>query len=248
MLRIENLCVTIKKKEILKNIKLNVKRNKITVILGKNGSGKSTLISCINQMRKYEGDIYWKEQPWRNYSPKERGRHIGILPQILATPHIKAEELVRMGRNPYLRMGEGYKAEDLAQVDRAMKIMGITDLKGCYVNEMSGGERQKVYLAMIVAQDTEMLILDEPATYLDVEYQAEFMATLKNLKEVYGKTILIVMHDLNQAVEYGEHIIVLKEGEVLFDGGKELCLKNEVIEHAFGVRKYQSDGKTFFAP
>lgn len=246
MLRADGLSVTIKKKEILKNISFEIKPNSFTVLMGKNGSGKSTLVSCINQMRAYEGELLFEEQSLKKMSPRQRAANISILPQMLASPHILVEDLVKMGRNPFLDVGGRFTPEDEAAVDKGFSIMGIGELRHRFVDELSGGERQKAYMAMILAQDTELIVLDEPTTYMDVEYQAEFMRILKHIKEECHKTLLVVMHDLNMAAEYADDILVLDKGSLCFAGTKKECLRERVIEQIFHVKGHVVEEKNIF--
>ena len=247
MLKVDKLNVVIKKKTILKDIAFSINPGSFTVVLGKNGSGKSTLVSCINQVKEYTGDIFFEGQSLRDLPLRERAKRVSILPQVLGNPHILTEDLVKMGRSPYLDIGRHFTAEDEAAVVKGMEVMGIEDLKGCYVDRLSGGERQKVYLAMIIAQDTDLLVLDEPTTYMDVGYQAEFLKTLKQLREKHNKTVVVVMHDLNLAVEYADDIMILEKGQMMFVGTKERCLRECQIEKYFGVQRHIAEDKIFFA-
>lgn len=246
MLKVQDLSVKTKKKTILEKVTFELEPQSITVVLGKNGSGKSTLVSCINHMREYEGAIFFENGNLKNNSIRERAKKMAVLAQDLAHPHIKVEELVEMGRTPYLDLSQRLSKEDRKEVNNALESMGILSLRDRYLDEISGGERQKAYLAMIVAQNTPLLVLDEPTTYLDIEHQAEFMDCLKRLKNEYKKTIFVVMHDINLAVEYADYFLVLDEGKLIFTGNKEECMKQEVIERTFRVRKWQTEGKTVF--
>ena len=247
MLSAKNLTIDIKKKRILTDIEFNIKPNTFTAVVGRNGSGKSTLVSCLAGVRRYEGEVYINGEELSMLNVGERAKRISVLPQMLAGPHMLVEDLVKMGRNPYLEIGQHFTTEDEVAVDRGLQIMGICNLRHCYVDEISGGERQKAYLAMILAQDTPLIVLDEPITYMDVEGQAEFLEILRRLLKEYDKTLLVVLHDLNLAAEYADNIIVLERGRLVFAGATEKCMESQQFETRFGVEKYSIDKKMFFS-
>lgn len=246
MLEIRNLNVCMQQKSILRNINLKLKPHSFTAIIGKNGCGKSTLVSCVNQMQNYTGGILFNGNSLALMHPRERARLISVLPQVLKTPHIRVEDLVKMGRNPYVDMGHHLTDNDWATVHRGMEIIGIESLKDCFIDEISGGERQKAYLAMTIAQDTRLLVLDEPTTYMDMAFEREFLIQLEQLKTLHKKTLLVVMHNLNLALTHADHVVVMEKGCIVFDGSREDCLAGDVIEKTFGVRRYEVEGNLFF--
>jgi len=246
MLEIRDLTVNRGKKRIWNSVSLQLEPGTMTALIGRNGCGKSTLLSCINQQLSYQGDIFLTGQDLHRMKSKERARQISLLPQVLATPHISVEELVQMGRNPYHELGERLRADDRKAIDRAIETVGIGPLLDHYVDEISGGERQKVYLAMALAQDTPLMILDEPTTYMDMAYGTEFLEQLKLLQLQDHKTLLVVMHDLSQALYYADHILVMQDGKLVFDGSREECLASGVVEEVFGVKRYEAEGRVFF--
>ena len=246
MLKINSLNVTLGKKEILKDINLNIKPHAITAIIGKNGSGKSTLVSAINGTVPYTGQIVFADQDTRLISQREKAKLISVLPQTLTVPHITVEELVKMGRNPYVDIGRRFAPQDTAAVEKAFEFMDMGDKRRDYVDNLSGGERQKAYLAMILAQQTRLLLLDEPATYMDISYERQFMETLKNLQKTNHKTVVVVMHNLSTAVRFADRIAVMDSGRLIFEGTTQECLEKQLIEKTFSVKKYISDGEIFF--
>ena len=247
MLKINSLGVTLGKKEILKDVNLNVKPHAITAVIGKNGSGKSTLVSAINGTVPYTGQIAFADQDIRLITQRERAKLISVLPQTLTAPHITVEELVKMGRNPYVDIGRRFTPQDTAAVEKALEFMDMADKRLDYVDNLSGGERQKAYLAMILAQQTRLLLLDEPATYMDISYERQFMETLKNLQKTSHKTVVVVMHNLSTAVRFADRIAVMDGGRLIFEGTTAECLEKQFIEKTFGVKKYISDGEIFFS-
>ncbi len=246
MLKVQHCSVTIGKKVILSDIDLQIEDHALTVLVGKNGVGKSTLIRCMNQQIPYEGEIKINEQDLKKMRPKERAKQISFLLQGLPSFHLLVKDLVAMGRNPYLDLTRRLQKEDEAKIEEAMGLIGIRDLSDRYLDELSGGERQKAYLAMILAQDTPILVLDEPTTQLDMPYEAEFLDCLVQLKQQKKKTILIIMHDLNQAIQIADRLIILSEGKVYFEGTKQDALNQEVLQQVFHVRKYTAEDRIFF--
>ena len=247
MIKMTDINVTLGKKHILKNIDLNIKPHTITAVIGKNGSGKSTLVSAINGTVNYTGRMLFAGQDIRILPQREKAKLISVLPQVLSTPHITVEELVKMGRNPYVDIGKRCTPQDTQAVSDAMAAMGITDMKYRYLDSISGGERQKAYLAMILAQQTRLMVLDEPATYMDMAYERQFMETLTTLQKTLHKTVVVVMHNLSTAVKYANRIVVMDGGTVAFEGTTQECLEAQMIEKTFGVKKHISDGEIFFS-
>ena len=247
MIKMTDINVTLGKNQILKNIDLNIKPHTITAIIGKNGSGKSTLVSAINGTVSYTGQMLFAGQDIRLLPQREKAKLISVLPQVLSTPHITVEELVKMGRNPYVDIGRRFTPQDTQAVSDAMAAMGINDMRHSYIDCISGGERQKVYLAMILAQQTRLLVLDEPATYMDMAYEHQFMETLTALQKALHKTVVVVMHNLSTAVKYANRIVVMDGGQIVFEGTTQECLEAQIIEKTFGVKKHISNGEIFFS-
>ncbi len=246
MLKITDLNVSLGKKQVLHKVNFNLEPHTITAVVGKNGSGKSTLVSAINGTANFTGQMFFENQDIRLLSAREKAKVISVLPQMLLSVHITVEELVKMGRSPYVDIGHRFTATDTQAVVDAMSAMGITHMADRYLDCISGGEMQKAYLAMILAQQTRLVVLDEPSTYMDMAYERQFMETLVQLKKNHRKTVLVVMHNLNTAVRYADRIAVMDGGTIVFEGTTQQCLESGVIEKTFGVKKYISDGEIFF--
>lgn len=246
MLKISDLNVSFGRKQVLENINLNIKPHTFTVIVGKNGSGKSTLVSAVNGTVNYTGNIAFSNQDLRLISQREKAKLISVLPQILPTPHITVEQLAKMGRNPYVDIGHRFTDADTKAVEDALAAMGMVNMRNDYIDCISGGERQKAYLALILAQQTRLLVLDEPATYMDMSYERQFMDTLAKLKKNAHKTVVAVMHNLNMAVRYAQRIVVMDNGKIVFEGTTEECLEGQIIEQVFNVTKHITDSGIFF--
>jgi len=246
MLEINNLNVSIHQKKILTDTNLSLAENALTVLIGKNGCGKSTLISCIGSMRPYMGKILLDNQDLSTLPSRDRARRIAILPQILPSPHMSVEALVRLGRTPHLSLGQRFDDADCLAVENAIRATGLNELRTQFLDALSGGERQKAYLAMILAQGTPLLILDEPTTYMDVSVAHGFMTLLCDLRKQQKKTVLAVMHDLNCALRFADRIAVMDEGQIVFHGTTAECLTTDIIERTFSVTRHVADGKCFF--
>lgn len=245
MLKFENISVKAGEKKILRDVSFALEEQSITAVIGRNGSGKTTLISCLTNEKKYTGNITCEDKDIRLMNLREKSRLIAVLPQILPTPHITVKALVEMGRNPYLDIGGAFTQSDREYVEKALENVGIKDMENKYLTELSGGERQKAYIAMVLAQNTGVIILDEPTTYMDMTYSKEFMRLIENLKDKNKKTVLVVMHDINTALQKADNILLLEGGRALFYGTAEDCVKSDIVEKAFGLEKliYTEDGE-----
>ncbi len=246
MLEIKNVSVRFGKKQVLNNVSFSLRPNRLTALVGCNGSGKSTLFGCVNQQIPYTGEIREGEKNLALIHPKERAKAIAILPQTLPSPHITARELAAFGRNPWLDFTGRLTAQDEQAVEAALRDADALDLAQRYVDTLSGGEKQRVALAMILAQNTPTVLLDEPTAHLDLGYEAAFLELLQKLKVEQSKTFLVILHDLTQAVRYADDLVVLDGGQVIFAGSREECLEREILEKTFGLRRYAADGRIFF--
>ena len=247
MLEINHLCAGFGRKPVLKDISFRLRPHKLTAVIGKNGCGKSTLCSCISQQVRYTGEILLGGRNLALMTPGERARTVSVLPQILKSPHVTVEELVLFGREPYLDFGKRPQKSDREAVARAISALELDRFSGRFIDGLSGGERQRAYLAMVLAQETRLIVLDEPTTYLDLTYETSFLNFLADLKAKHKKTLLVVMHNLSQAVRYADDLVVIDSGAVCYAGSVEECLEQNIIEAVFGVEKhvFYEDEKRF---
>ena len=231
-----------REKYILENLSVNIKKGKFTTILGPNGSGKSTLVKAIvkaNKINSGEIKIYGNV-----LEGKEFAKNVAYIPQIIEIPGgISVYDFVSFGRTPYLgmlgRMGE----HDKELVKSSMIEIGVWQWKDKMTEDLSGGERQRVLVAMALAQETDIIILDEPSTYLDIRAQYELLELLDQLHDM-GKTIVAILHDINQAVQYSDDLIVLKEGSLYSTGHPEKVVTEKMLQEVYGVKtKLYKDGK-----
>lgn len=247
MLELRNVSVKIGKNQILRDVSFVLRPHRLTALVGRNGSGKSTLLSCVNQQIPYTGEITEGERNLALIPPRERAKTVAILPQILPVPHVTAWEMAAFGRNPYLDFTGRLTDKDKQIVMSALEDADAAELAERYVDTLSGGEQQRVQLAMILAQNTPIALLDEPTSHMDQSHEAAFLELLQDLKQRKKKTFLVILHDLTLAAEYADDLIVLDGGEVIFSGTKEECLEKEVIEKNFDLKRYTIENKIFFS-
>lgn len=246
MFEMRNISVSLGGREILHDVSLSLPEGTLTALVGRNGCGKSTLLSCAAGVRGCAGTVLLRGAELHRMTPRERAKRVALLPQTLSAPHMTVEELAGLGRNPYVDIGRRFTEEDRDAVCRAMESAGVAALRRCFLDELSGGERQRAYLAMILAQETELLMLDEPTTHMDMGGGEAFLRNLRELKAA-GRTLLAVMHDLSQAVRYADRIAVMDGGRVVFEGDTEQCLAGKALERYLAVRRYEAEGRSFFA-
>lgn len=238
MIEIKNLSFSYNKnQEFMKDINLKVSEGEITTILGPNGSGKSTLLSMLTGINKnFQGQIIVEGENIKNLKQKEIAKKIASLHQHNSVPgDIKVSELVSYGRIPHKSYFSSTTKEDEDIVQWAIKRTGLEKLKDKAVLDLSGGERQRVFLSMALAQKSKILFLDEPTTYLDIYHQIELLELVKELKEREKLTIVMVLHDINQALTYSDNIIVMKKGQVISSGKTKDIINMKLLEEVYNV-------------
>lgn len=234
MLEIQNLTADYRGHPVLQGISLTIPAGKVTALIGPNGSGKSTLLKALASILPATGNIFLDGKSLTSLPPQELAKCIAYLPQNRPVPEITAERLVLHGRFPYLSYPRRYRPEDLEKARISMEIMGISDLAHRSLPTLSGGQRQKVYIAMALAQDTPIVLLDEPTTFLDIAHQMQLMAQACALANA-GKTVVIVLHDLTLALEHADHIAVLHNGQTAAQGTPEAIFHSGCLNQVFGV-------------
>ncbi|WP_317854223.1 ABC transporter ATP-binding protein [Chakrabartyella piscis] len=238
MLNIKNLDFAYGKLEVLQNINATIETGKVTTILGANGSGKSTLLHILSKnLKQQSGEILLNEENIKNISLKEFAKKVAMVHQKNNAPNdLTVEQLVDYGRLPYASiLKTSLDAENQKYVDKALALTDLTELKDRAIGTLSGGQRQRAFIAMALAQNTNYLFLDEPTTFLDVKYQVEIMRLVQKLNKDEGITILMVLHDINQAVAYSDQIIGIKKGDILFQGQPETVISEENIKNLYGI-------------
>ncbi|MEG0753446.1 MAG: ABC transporter ATP-binding protein, partial [Angelakisella sp.] len=215
MIKLTNLRAGYPSGEKLHGISLHMKAGEITAIVGPNGCGKSTLLKVIcGLLPTSEGDVAIAGRQLSDYTPKELARTIALLPQSRNIPSITVRRMVLHGRFPHLEYPRKYRKADYEIVDEAIVHVGIEALSGSSMETLSGGERQKVYLAMALAQATPIVLLDEPTTFLDVRHQLDVMELAAELRAA-GKTVVLVLHDLNLALRSADTLVVMQAGQIV---------------------------------
>ena len=241
MLELKNLSVGYDNRYVIRNVNLTFEPGMIYTIIGKNGSGKSTLLkSCSGLLTPKEGSVLLDGKELFRYPSNERAQKISHLSQSTNTPNITVERLLAHARFPHLSYPKKLRQEDISIIYKALGEMKAVCFAQDSLRKLSGGERQRVYLAMQLAQDTDILLLDEPTTYLDIEYQLSLMELLQRLK-AQGKTIIMVLHDLEQALKYSDRIIAIDAGKEIYTGTPEEVLNNGTLKKIFHVDVQRSD-------
>lgn len=224
-------------RRITEDLDLQIPRGKITVILGPNACGKSTLLRALSRLlTPQHGDVLLDGDEIRRMPPKALARRLGLLPQTsTAPPGITVVDLIARGRFPHQRMLSQWSEADQLAVARAMEATRTTPLADRLVEELSGGQRQRVWIAMVLAQDTPVMLLDEPTTYLDISHQLEVMELVRGLNRDEGRTVALVLHDLNQACRYADHLIVMSDGRIASRGRPDEVMTEQLLAEVFSL-------------
>lgn len=235
---------------LFENLNLSIPRGEISVFVGSNGCGKSTLLRSIARLLKpQEGSILLEGKEVHRMSSREVAKKMGILPQSPVSPEgLTVHDLVKQGRYPHQSWLKRWTEEDTEKVEAAMKATRVDQFRDKPVDELSGGQRQRAWIAMTLAQDTEVILLDEPTTYLDMTHQIEILDLLFELNETQGRTIIMVLHDLNLASRYAHNIIAIKDGAVFGQGTPESVINCDLVRSVFGMECQVSKDPLFGTP
>lgn len=235
MLELKNISSGYGKREVLSDISVNFEAGKLISVIGPNGSGKSTLLKTVlGFIKPFSGDILLDRVSVLQEKRGKIAKKIAYLPQGKNLPCMTVEQLVLHGRFPHLSYPRRYSQKDYLIANEAIKQMGLCGFEKMPLASLSGGMRQKVYIAMCIAQDTDYILLDEPATYLDIAHSLELMKLLKELGES-GKCVIAVMHDLTLALNFSDELLLLNEGKKVAACSAEQLVKTEYIKQIFGV-------------
>ena len=236
MLEFRNVSLSVSGEEIIKNANVTFKTGKLTAIIGPNGCGKTPLIQALNGGSKVTGgEILLEGRDYLAQKPKERACNLSFLPQVHnVIPSISVKTLVSHGRFPYLGFSRSMGSEDRKIVKEAMEKAEVADLSGKGVDTLSGGIRQRAFIAMQLAQNCGYLVADEPTTYLDIPSQKKILEIYSSLRDE-GKGVILVLHDIAKALEIADEIVVMKDRQIIKTGSPEEITSSGVINEVFGV-------------
>ncbi|MGH7919795.1 MAG: ABC transporter ATP-binding protein [Candidatus Dormibacteraceae bacterium] len=223
---------------VLERLSLSIERGSVTALVGPNGSGKSTMLKALARMlRPRQGAVYLDGRDIARLPTREVARRLAILPQAPSAPEeLTVAELVEQGRYPHVGPLRLLSDADRAAIDQALAETNMTTFRARSLDSLSGGERQRAWIALALAQETPILLLDEPTTYLDIGYQFEVLDLIQRLNVAQGMTIVLVLHDLNQAARFSHRMVVFEAGEIVADGAPSAVLTPEMLAGVFHVR------------
>lgn len=236
-MEVRNLFFSYGKNKVLKDVSFKIRKGKITTIMGANGCGKSTLFNLMTKnLYPGKGNIFLYGKNIQNLSLKEFAQNVSIVHQYHSSADdITVERLIAFGRTPYMKMMQRHSEEDERVIRQAMEVTNVEKYRDREISRLSGGQRQRVWIAMALAQNTKILFLDEPTTYLDIRYQIDILELVKKLNTEYGITIIMVLHDINQAIRFSDQIVGLKDGYVAAQGNPEEIITEKCLENLYGI-------------
>ncbi|MDP2711504.1 MAG: ABC transporter ATP-binding protein [Solirubrobacteraceae bacterium] len=223
---------------VVHELDLVIPQGMVTAVVGANGCGKSTLLRALARlMRPRGGSVLLDGASIATLPSREIAKRLGILPQSpLAPDGLAVEDLVGRGRYPHQTLFRHWSAEDEAAVESALAATGTSELRARPLDELSGGQRQRAWIAMTLAQETEILLLDEPTTFLDLTHQIEVLDLLDDLVDAHGRTVVMVLHDLNQACRYADHIVAMRDGRIHAAGAPGDVVDAALVQDVFGLQ------------
>ncbi len=230
--------------QVLKGINLRIPEGKVTALLGPNGCGKTTLLKAMcGILHAQSGQVLLQGENVLALPAQLRARKLAYLAQNRQVPDLTVERLVLHGRFPYLSYPRRYRQQDHAIAEAAMAQMGILEMAEAPMETLSGGQRQKAYIAMALAQDTPVILLDEPTTFLDIKHQLHLLHQAQSLAQ-QGKTILMILHDLAHAFRMADQLVLMDQGQIVQQGTPEQLFASGTVEQVFGVRLERTAGET----
>lgn len=237
MINVKNLSVGYESKLILENIDFRINQGEMVSIVGPNGSGKSTLLKVLSgNLNPVSGEVLIKDIELNKYKVKKLASVMAFLPQVLKLiPQFTVKELVSFGRFPFVKWNGSLDTKDQRKIDEAIDLLDLEKYKDRLLAKLSGGERQRARIAMTFAQDTDILLLDEPNTFLDISHQYKILEVLAEHNRTKNKTIVMVLHDLNQALRFSDRVIVLDDQKIYADGKPETVLNEETLKQVFNI-------------
>ena len=237
MLNVENLSFHYRNgPEILRQVSFSLEDGKFLAILGNNGAGKSTMLKCFNQILRVEGGHVWMDgEDLLTMTHREVAQRVAFVSQNIPSTQMTVHDVVMLGRRPYMRWG--FTEEDHRIVHEAMDRLHLSDMRGRFLNELSGGERQKVMLARALAQQPKVLLLDEPTSSLDIQNQYQVLDIVRDICRTSTITAVMVIHDLNLALRFCDRFLLLKDGQV-YRSGDSSILDRQALREVYGVNAH----------
>lgn len=237
MISTKGLALGYAQKRIIHPLDIGIEAGKVTSIIGPNGCGKSTFLKGISRIIGHqEGHVYLNSKDIHTIGTKDLAKQMAVLPQTPQAPEgLKVKELVAYGRFPHSKRIGRMRVEDDEKIAWALEVTNLTMYSQHEVDALSGGQRQRVWIAMALAQETELILLDEPTTYLDMAYQLEVLELLQLLNQEHGTTIVMVLHDINQAARFSDHLIAFKDGHIVASGNRFDIMNEQVLKETFGI-------------
>ena len=235
MIQVREITKFYGKKAVVENVSVNIHRGKITSFIGPNGAGKSTLLSMVSRLLDADtGEVLVDKHDMKKMKSNDLAKRVSILKQSnFMNVRLTIRELVSFGRYPHSR--GRLNEEDLRIVDQSLDYMGLADMQHDYLDELSGGQRQRAFISMVIAQDTDYILLDEPLNNLDMKHSVQIMKILRRLVDELGKTVVIVLHDINFASVYSDRIVALKNGRVIKDGPTNDVINSESLKEIYDM-------------
>jgi len=249
MIELQNVRYSYDDNPFIDNLSLAFAKGKITAIIGPNGSGKSTLLKLSSRLLSPRaGRVLLNERDVNQIKNKHFAQEVAVLLQYNHPSRMTVENYVMAGRYPYQSLLTQVTRKDKDIVNQVMKHMGCDIFRRRHVNTLSGGERQRVYLAMALAQSTDIIFLDEPTTFLDINVSCEIMELIARLNRELGKTIIMVLHDLNLALNYSDSILLMQKGRVVAHDSAEMIIQNSYLDKVFDIktRCFTAEGKKYY--
>ena len=233
----KDISVSYGKKEIINNVTLEFEKGKTTTIIGSNGCGKTSLLKTISRaVKPSSGQVILEDKPISSYKPKELAKKIAYLPQVHYSPSdIDIYTLISYGRYPYQKFGKGLTQDDAEIIKETIHLTGLEHLQHRTLERLSGGERQRAWIAMTLCQQPEILILDEPITYLDIGHQVDILELIKKISKQLDITIVMVLHDINLAARYSDRIYSINDKKIYAYGNPDEVITHEVMGDIFNI-------------
>ncbi|MGE7622268.1 ABC transporter ATP-binding protein [Viridibacillus sp. NPDC096237] len=235
MIQVKEISKLFGKKVVVDKVSVDIQRGKITSFIGPNGAGKSTLLSMVSRLLDADtGEVFLDSSDVKKLNSNDFATRVSILKQSnYMNVRLTIRELVSFGRFPYSR--GRLNEEDVKMIDQAIEYMNLGEIQNDFLDELSGGQRQRAFIAMVIAQDTEYILLDEPLNNLDMKHSVQIMKILRKLVDDLGKTVVIVLHDINFASVYSDRIVALKDGRIVKDGPTNDIINSESLKEIYDM-------------